>query len=142
MGRLPLIFWWGTILLVIPIVIPVTLGGGERSKVIVKEQKLLFLGGHRRCSRWCANDADLHNACTKRVNCSTLLALADQVVSQLETEDHSGAIEAPHVIRRFDGHPVNIICCQRVDTVGFSSSCQRFCSFGCRGRPCSCFCNL
>ena len=69
-GCLHLIFLWGTILLVSPIFIPATLGGGERSKGIVTGQELFLPGvAGARCSLWRAGGVDLRDACAKRVGC-------------------------------------------------------------------------
>jgi len=97
------------VIVVVVVIIPAALGGGESTEVLITGQYLFLSGSSGGRSWWGEDDANLDNACTKSVHGLFVLALADQVVIQLEAENDGGAIQALHVILRLNEHAVLIV---------------------------------
>ena len=73
------------------------------------------------------DDADLHNAHTESIDRGPSL-LANKVVRELETKDHSSAIQVLHVVLRLNEHTVEVVCEEGLHTMRFQSSSQCLCS--------------
>lgn len=84
--------WTQVLLLVVIIIIPVALSGGERAEVIITGQNPLFSGRGRRCSGRREDNSNLDNTGTKRVYRGSILPFVDQVVVKFEADDDGGTL--------------------------------------------------
>ena len=113
---------------VVVVVIPAALRRGKRAKVIVTREDPPLARGSRRRSWRGQNYTYMDYTCAKGIRCRLILAIADQVMIQLEPDDDGRTLQPSSVKLRLYDDAVLVICWQRIYSVRLCGCCECFCS--------------